>query len=166
MYSIRIEGDTRRLIKKMKKLSDINRSGINQALAESVRTSTRERFKTEKSPEGKQWKKSIRASQNGGVTLTKSAGLKNSIKSTSDGSGFAVGTNKIYAKTHQFGEDGRKITIKAKTSKGLIFKIGDQWIRKKQVVIKVNIPARPFLGLSEEDLSEIKATLEDVFKEE
>lgn len=166
MYSIRIEGDTRRLIRRMKGLSDINKRGVNLALAESVRTSTRERFKEEKSPEGRRWEKSIRASQEGGVTLTKSAGMKNSIKSTSDNSGFAVGTNKIYAKTHQFGEKGRKITIKAKTSKGLIFKIGDQWIRKRQVTVKVKIPARPFLGLSEEDLLEIKSTLENVFEEE
>lgn len=146
----------------MKGLSDINKRGINLALAESVRTSTRERFKEEKSPEGKRWEKSIRASQEGGVTLTKSAGMKNSIKSTSDNSGFAVGTNKIYAKTHQFGEKGRK--IKAKTSKGLVFNVGNEWIRKKQVTIK--IPARPFLGLSEEDLLEIKSTLESVFEEE
>ncbi|MCQ4924089.1 phage virion morphogenesis protein [Tissierella carlieri] len=166
MYSIRIEGDTRRLIRRMRGLSEVDVRGVNRTLAEAVRTSTRERFKEERSPEGRRWEKSIRASKEGGVTLTKSAAMKNSIKSTADNSGFAVGTNKIYAKTHQFGEDGRKITIKAKTSKGLVFKIGDRWIRKKQVTIKVNIPARPFLGLSEEDLLEIKSTLEDVFEEE
>lgn len=166
MRSIRIEGDTRRLIKRLKELSDIDKKGVNRALAEAVRSSTRERFKEEKSPEDKRWEKSIRASQEGGVTLTKSADLRNSIKSTSAPSGFAVGTNKIYARTHQFGEKGRKITIRAKTSKGLIFKIGDQWIRKRQVTVKVKIPARPFLGLSEEDLLEIKSTLENVFEEE
>lgn len=146
----------------MRELSDIDKKGVNRALAEAVRSSTRERFKEEKSPEDKRWEKSIRASQEGGVTLTKSADLRNSIKSTSAPSGFAVGTNKIYGRTHQFGEKGR--TIKAKTSKGLIFKVGDQWIRKRKV--KVKIPARPFLGLSEEDLLEIKSTLENVFEEE
>ena len=34
-----------------------------------------------------------------------------------------------------------------------------QWISKKKV--KVNIPARPFLGLSDEDMQEIKATTEE-----
>lgn len=162
MRSIRIEGDTRRLVRRLKELSDIDKKGVNRALAESVRSSTRERFKEEKSPEGNRWEKSIRASQENGVTLTKSADLRNSIKSTSAPSGFAVGTNKIYARTHQFGEKGR--TIKAKSSKGLIFKVGDQWIRKREV--KIKIPARPFLGLSEEDLLEIKSTLENVFEEE
>ena len=33
------------------------------------------------------------------------------------------------------------------------------WVTKKQVRIK--IPARPYLGLSEDDMQEIKATIED-----
>ena len=37
--------------------------------------------------------------------------------------------------------------------------MGGRWVTKKQV--KVSIPARPFLGLSEEDMEEIKATVED-----
>ena len=39
------------------------------------------------------------------------------------------------------------------------FQVGGQWVSKKQV--KVNIPARPFLGLSDEDMQEIKATTEE-----
>ena len=45
------------------------------------------------------------------------------------------------------------------------FKIGGQWIRKKQVTIRVHIPARPFLGLSEDDMAEIKGTVEDFLEE-
>ncbi len=166
MYSIRLEGDVRRLTKRLRNLKEADVKGTGMALAESLRTSTRERFRTEKSPEGKPWKQSIRASQEGGSTLTDTAGLKNSIKSSADNSGFAVGTNKIYARTHQFGEEGRRITIMAKTSKGLVFKIGDRWIRKKQVSVNIRIPARPFLGVSEEDMEEIKHTLEGVLSEE
>lgn len=162
MGSIRIEGDTRRLIRKLKHYSDVDKKGINKALAELVRSSTRQRFKEEKSPEGKQWEKSIRAIEENAQTLTKSARMKNSIKSESTSTGFAVGTNTIYARTHQFGDEGRK--IRAKTPRGLVFNIGGKWMRKK--VVKVTIPARPFLGLSEEDLLEIKNTLEDVFEEE
>lgn len=165
MYSIRLEGDVRRLMKKLRGLEDVDLKGASLTLAEGLRTSTRERFKEQKSPEGKPWTKSIRANREGGTTLTDSAGLKNSIKSTADGTGFAVGTNKIYARTHQFGEKGRKITIRAKTSKGLIFQIDGKWIRKKQVTVKIKIPARPFLGISEEDMQEIKGTLEDIIAE-
>lgn len=88
------------------------------------------------------------------------------IRAKSDASGFTVGTNTIYASTHQLGEKGRKITIRAKNSKGLVFKIGDRWIRKRQVTVRVKIPARPFLGLSDDDLQEIKGTLEDALGEE
>lgn len=166
MHSIRLEGDIRGLLRRLKQFSEIDKKQINTALAEGVRTSTLDRFRLEKSPEGKKWKSSVRADTEGGKTLTDSARLKNSIKTTSNASGFAIGTNTIYAATHQMGEKGRKITIRAKTPKGLIFKIGDRWIRKKQVTVKIKIPARPFLGLSEDDLQEIKGMLEDVLSEE
>ena len=162
MYSIRLDGDVRRLMSRLHHLEEVDLRGVSLALAESLRTSTRERFKETKDPEEKVWEKSIRATREGGTTLTNTAGLKNSIKSEADGTGFAIGTNKIYARTHQFGEAGRKITIRAKTSKGLVFKIGDKWIRKKEVTVTVKIPARPFLGISEDDMHEIRGTLEDV----
>lgn len=165
-YSIRVEGDTRRLLKRIKNLSDIDKKGINKALGQGVRTSTLQRFKEQKTPDEKKWKKSFRASREGGVTLTKSAALKNSIRVSAGMDGFAVGTNKIYARTHQYGEKSRKIVIRAKTSKGLVFRIGDQWIRKKQVTVNVSIPARPFLGINEEDLKEIRDTLNEAFMEE
>lgn len=49
--------------------------------------------------------------------------------------------------------------IRARKAKNLRFQVGGQWVSKKQV--KVNIPARPFLGLSDEDMQEIKATTEE-----
>lgn len=162
MYSIRLDGDVRKLMRKLNHLENVDVRGASLTLAEALRTSTRERFKEQKSPDEKQWTKSIRAINEGGTTLTDSAGLKNSIKSTAEGSGFAVGTNKIYARTHQFGE--KKRVIKAKTSKGLRFKINDEWKNKKEVTVK--IPARPFLGISEEDMREIKGTLEDIISED
>lgn len=165
-YSIRLEGDVRKLMKRLKHYSDLDKKHITAAMAEAVRTSTLERYKQEKDPEGKKWKSSIRAEAEGGKTLTDTARLRNSIQAKSDTSGFTVGTNTIYASTHQLGEKGRKITIRAKTSKGLVFKIGDQWIRKRQVTVRVKIPARPFLGLSEDDLQEIKGILEDTLGEE
>lgn len=163
--SIRLEGDIRILMLKLRHLSELDKKGIAAAMKEAARTSTLDRFREEKDPEGKPWKTSIRAASEGGKTLSKTARLKNSIRAKSDASGFAVGTNTIYAATHQLGEKGRKITIRAKTSKGLVFKIGDRWIRKKQVTVNIKIPARPFLGFSDEDLAEIKGTLEDALEE-
>lgn len=164
-YSIRIEGDTRRLLRKTKKLSEIDRKRINLTLAEAVRDSTLNRFKTTKGPDGRKWPESIRATRESGVTLTDTARLKNSIKDIANESGFAVGTNTIYARTHQLG-DSRTITIRAKTPKGLVFQIDGHWYRKNKVTIHAKIPARPFLGLDEDDMKEIKGTLEDVFRED
>ena len=68
-----------------------------------------------------------------------------------------VGTNVKYAATHQFGEPGR--TIRARRKKYLRFQVGGRWISKKKV--RITIPARPFLGLSDEDMREMRATVED-----
>ena len=138
-------------------MAEVDKKGLNAALAEGVRESTLERFKNSVDPTGKRWKVSIRAASDGGKTLIKTAQLRNSIKAKSDETGFAVGTNVKHGSTHQFGEPGR--TIRAKTTRGLRFQVGGQWVTKKQV--KVKIPARPFLGLSKEDMREIKATVEE-----
>lgn len=158
MYSIKLEGDTTRLIKQLKKFKDIDVKGINSNIAESLRTSTLDRFKESRDPEGKKWKTSIRAASESGKTLVQTAQLRNSIRSKADKSGAAIGTNVKYAATHQFGD---KRTIRAKSNKGLRFNISGHWVIKKKV--KVNIPARPFLGISKEDEEEIKGILQETF---
>lgn len=157
---IRIDGDRQRLMKRLQKMGSIDIKGLNQSLAEGIRTSTIERFRIEKDPEGKKWKTSIRAREEGGKTLTKSAKLKTSIRSTASAAGFAVGTNDIRAATLQFG-DSR--TIKPRRGPVLRFRIGGRWISAKQV--HINIPARPFLGISEEDEKEIQKALEQALEE-
>ena len=162
MYSIRLDGDTRAMLRRIRSFSEIDKQGINAALAEGARESTLERFKQSKGPDGRRWKTSIRAAQEGGKTLIQSAQLRNSIHDKSDASGFAVGTNVKYAATHQFGEPGR--TIRARKKKALRFQVGGKWVTKKQV--RITIPARPFLGLSEDDMQEMKATVEEFIQKE
>lgn len=101
MYSIRLDGDTRAMLRRIRSFSEIDKQGINAALAEGARESTLERFKQSKGPDGRRWKTSIRAAQEGGKTLIQSAQLRNSIHAKSDTSGFALGTNVKYAATHQ-----------------------------------------------------------------
>ncbi len=93
-------------------------------IANSLKNSTKERFETTKAPEGKTWVKGKKAT---GKTLTLSGLLNQSITSFADGEKAIVGTNKIYAGIHQFG--------------GVI----------KQKKRSITMPARPFLGLSEDD---------------
>lgn len=162
MSSIKAEmsGDTDELLKRLKRLSQLEIRGALSSIAEGLRTSTVERFTEEKSPEGKKWKPSIRAQEEGGKTLTKTSQLKTSIRSEVSDSGLAVGTNDIRAATHQFGDER---TILAKNKQYLTFKIGGQW--KNVTSVKVNIPARPFLGISKEDEQDIKDALEEIVEE-
>ena len=84
--------------------------------------------------------------------LVQSNNLMNSIHYQISGNLLLVGSNLIYAATHQFGA-----TIKAKNAKSLSWKIGDQSIFVKQVVI----PAREYLGISLADETELYAIAED-----
>ena len=83
MYSIRLEGDTQAMLRKIRSFSEIDKKSINAALAEGVRESTLERFKKSRDPSGKRWKTSIRAETEGGKTLIQSAQLRNSIHAKS-----------------------------------------------------------------------------------
>jgi len=149
MYSIKLEGDTKALLRRVNKLGSMDKKRINLALGEAVRESTVDRFKTQRGPDGKKWEQSKRAAAKGGLTLVNKARLRNSIKTTATADGFAAGTNLIYASTHQLGAKNRKIK-KTKSGK----------------TVRITIPARPFLGLSEDDQGELKGMLEDYFAED
>lgn len=163
MSSIRVsmEGELPDLAKKLSKLGAVDKAGINNAIAEAIRSGTIERFETETGPDGSAWSKSIRASEKGGLTLTVTGDLKSSINARGTEKGAEVGTNLVYAATHQFGDSGR--VIRAKNKPYLAFEYHGRTIRKKQVT--VNIPARPFLGISDEDRKEIKSIVEEALSE-
>ena len=158
--NVKVDGEVQRLMKRLGRIAGVDKAGINNTIAEGLRTSTIERFQAEKSPEEKKWKQSIRAREEGGKTLTKSTALRSSIRSEASADGLAIGTNDIRAATHQFGDTR---IIKAKRKMALRFRINGRWVSKKEV--KVTIPARPFLGVSEEDEEEIKKLLSQALEE-
>lgn len=151
MSSIRVEVDPE-LLDRLRGLEEADIAGAMAAVGEAIRTSTLERFSREKDPEGRPWKKSIRAQQSGEKTLTISRTLATSIHVESSAKGVEYGTNLDYAAIHQFGG-----TIRAKDGGLLKFQIGDQWISKKSI----KMPARPYLGINEEDMQEITHIIED-----
>ena len=109
MVNIRLEGDTRAALNKIRGLAEMDRKSLNAALGQGVRTSTLERFRTRKGPDGRRWPSSKRALAEGGRTLVDSGQLRNSIQVRSDATGFAVGTNVKHASTHQYGVKNRII---------------------------------------------------------
>ena len=111
-------------------LSAFDRGESMFALGELLASSTKERIDTEKaSPAGEDW---VPWSERHAATRKKShsllieeGGLQESIQSLSTSDEVRVGSNLIYAATHQFGDEER------------------------------GIPARPYLGLSDEDREDI-----------
>lgn len=129
-----------------------DRRPLMEAVGALLENSTRERFKTNVSPEGRPWRPSLRAKASGGPTLVHSGLLRDSITHVANGASAEVGTNKLYAGVHQFGA-----VIRAKDAPALSFNLpGVGRVSVKQVVI----PARPFLGMSKADRAGVGEAIE------
>lgn len=125
-------------------------------IGEVLISGTQKRFQDEKAPDGSPWKKS----RGPGKTLSKTKRLERSIDSAATDDQVMVGSNLVYARIHQKGG-----TIKPKNKKFLRFPGQDgQPVFMKEVTL----PARPYLGVSGDDLEEVRAFigeyLADAFK--
>jgi phage virion morphogenesis protein len=112
-------------------------------------SATGQRFFDQVSPAGKPWKPSGRVKRDGGKTLTDKGQLAGSVthKTHPSTRSVSVLSNKEYSAIHQYGG-----VIKAKDG-GYLHFIGADG---KDVFVKeVNMPARPYLGFSEQDLQDI-----------
>jgi len=154
-FQIRTEG-TQRVERKMAGLAD--RFGDLTPLMEQfglyLEDATIDRFDREVAPDGTPWKPSLRARTEGGKTLTYSGRLKASITSSANPDSVETGSNVIYAGAHQGGA-----TIRPINGEFLAFRLpGGLGFRR---VKEVELPARPFLGLSIDDEAELLALAED-----
>ncbi len=101
--SLRIDdADLRRMLDGLE-AAGRNLTGLMEQLAAQVEQDVAERFETQTDPDGHPWPPSFRALAEHGETLTDTARLRQSISSRVDPTGFAVGTNMVYAAIHQFG---------------------------------------------------------------
>lgn len=116
------------------------------------KSTTRLRFRTQTGPDGKPWQPSLRAQITGGRTLTQDRHLLESISSRSGRDWAEWGANRIYAAIHQFGG-----VIRARNAKALRFALAGGGFATVQ---SVKIPARPFLGLSTDDVADIVHLIE------
>jgi phage virion morphogenesis protein len=117
-----------------------------------MESQTQERFDTQKDPEGNPWKELAEKTRDyymkqglgTGSLLVQGGGLRDSIESRVSGSwSVLAGATKIYAAIHQFGGE-----IAPKTAPYL-------WVPGYGKLKKVNIPARPYLGVSVQDAADI-----------
>lgn len=123
-----------------------NTKALMASIGEALVSGTIKRFAAEETPDGKKWEPSARAQTQGGLqsssagkTLTDTARLRASIDYAATPTKVMVGSNVAYARIHQMG---------GKTGKGH----------------KVTMPARPYLGVSGEDMEEVKETVSEFIK--
>ena len=136
---------------------------LMDGIGEMLVSSTIQRFEDEEGPDGKAWKPSIRATpsedsrapvrrgkdgrllkgsgkkikgRKGGKTLTDTARLRKSIEHRATGDEVTVGSNVEYARIHQMG---------GRAGRGL----------------SVDLPARPYLGVSKQDAEDIREMVGD-----
>ena len=105
-------------------------------IGEHLLQSHEERFSDQVDPEGNAWeplsdKYKKRKKKNQDLVMILDGFLKDNLAYQETGTSLEFGSNSIYAATHQFGDENR------------------------------NIPARPFIGLSDADEAEIIEILHD-----
>ncbi|MCO6441341.1 MAG: phage virion morphogenesis protein [Nitrococcus mobilis] len=105
-------------------------------IGEALLNSTRDRFETQQAPDGSPWaplspRYQARKRRNRDKILVLDGYLMGLLRYQASDDELRVGTDRIYGATHQFGDPRR------------------------------NIPARPFLGLSEEDRSMVLEVLRE-----
>lgn len=127
---------------------------LMEDVAAHLEATTVERFSTNVGPDGQAWKKSIRAQLDGGLTLVQRGLLRDSIVSAAGPDWAEVGTNDPRARIHQLGGE-----IKPVTAPALSFTLPgvEGVVHAKKVVM----PARPFLGVSNDDEKEIGGIIAD-----
>lgn len=132
---------------------------LNAALAEEGLDLVAEGFEAGKDPSGRDWQPTFR----GGSVLRDTGRLARSFTRKVTTTGFRIGTNVLYAKTHQFG--AVIVPTQAKALRFKNYKNGQKrqgrWVFAK----KVTIPARPMLpdgGLSPKWQKALSAAADEV----
>jgi phage gpG-like protein len=130
-------------------LSGSGRAELMDGLARLGASQTQRRIQSEKtSPEGAAWP---RTRDGRGALFATGAHLYQSIDHRSSDTTASWGTGWIGARVHQFGALIRPVNAKA-----LAFRIGG----KSAFAKSVTIPARPFIGVSSDNIEELRATAE------
>lgn len=144
MIHIKVNLDFQELENALERLIDAGHdmTPLTRNISEIMRDATLRAFLAEQSPAGKKWAPltatTLARRKGKGKILAPTggaSGLMGSIQSEHDATSARVGTNRIYAGPHQFGARKRQF---------------------KGVAPWGDLPARPFLGIGEEDEMEIQ----------
>lgn len=146
-----------RLRKLRERVADLDTQELMGAVGEEILARTMERFNRAESLDGSKWPVTIRQKMGDSRTalLGQGSNLARSYTWRAGSDSVEIGSNRKYAAIHHFGG-----TIRAKRAKALRFRIGDTWVMKKAVTI----PARPALGVNDEDERYLVETAEGWLK--
>ena len=123
--------------KRLRGLAGAELEELSSAIGEVLLSSTLERFRQQRGPDGKPWKKLKKPRPGGGSTiLVDKNQLRNSLHVAQ--SMIGIGTDAPHAATHQYGD-----------------------FRRDKLGRKRNIPARPYVGITPDDVDEINALVTD-----
>lgn len=144
--------DLQRVTKRLEPLFDFDGTELMTAIAALGESQTRRRIEEEKTaPDGTPWKPN-----HAGTPILVATGqhLLSSLIWTSSTTDAEWGATWEYAHVHQDG-----MTIVPKTAEKLVFQMGGRTVFAKEVTI----PARPFVGLSDDNEQEIVELVTDHF---
>ena len=150
-------------------------------MGEYVQQSTERRFKTQTGPDGTAWtplqkRYAGRKKYNKTRILTLRGYLRGGIHYQASGdNAVEIGTNSVYGAIHQFGGvidmPARAATVRFRSKAGRILFAGKKHKRATEKTVnigahQVKIPARPFLGISDEDDVRLQAILQEWRREQ
>lgn len=154
-----------------------HRAPLMRILANDMEDAVQENFAQQGRPKWMGWKSnSYWAKRRGGQILQRSGRLASSIVSYSDNDTAMAGTNVIYAGIHQ---SGGKINIPARSQQAYYKQakdgsVGNQFVKKSKSnysewntipAYSINMPARPFLHLTESDVEGMEEKITDFFSQ-
>lgn len=120
---------------RLRALAEDAKGELLDTIGESLESQAGERFETKQGPDGASWQEwsasyRPRAARAGGSLLMRGGDLRGSITHEAQGDEVVVGSNLIYAAVHQYGFKKRRI------------------------------PARPYLGIGNQDLEDLRVEVE------
>jgi len=134
-------------------------------IGQTIVSNIRNRWTQGEGLEGK-WRLSGRVKREGGTTLRKTSRLMDSITHNVLQSGVEIGTDVVYGAIHHFGGEIRHEARMRRTyfRQGRDGTVGNRFVRKSRSNFMqesmgkayiINMPARPFLGLTEQDEQDV-----------
>ena len=121
---------------RLKQMSDLDTADMLDDIGGYMVSVITRRFRTSIGPDGQPWLPSERALESDGKTLVDRGNLRDSVTYVVGRGQVAIGTNIVYGAIHQFG---------GQAGRGH----------------KATLPARPYLGMSDRDKTEIQDIMGD-----